>query len=40
MTHMTADVQRLGACPSGMKPGDVVLPDGSHGSVGALPGNA
>lgn len=40
MTHMTADVQRLGVCPSGMKAGDVILPDGSHSRVGALPGNA
>ena len=40
MTHMTADVQRLGACPSGMQPGDVILPDGSHSRVAALPANA
>lgn len=36
MTHLTADVQRLGECPSGMQPGDVILPDGTRSRLGAL----
>lgn len=38
--HMTADVERLGDCPAGMQPGDVILPDGSKGRVGALDASA
>ena len=35
-THVTADVQRLGDCPSDIKPGDVILPGGAKSQVGAL----
>ncbi|HEY1752201.1 MAG TPA: DUF3617 family protein [Caulobacteraceae bacterium] len=34
--RITADVRRLGDCPKDMKPGDVILPDGSHGRLQAL----
>lgn len=40
MVHVTADVQRLGDCPSGMKPGDVILPGGTRSRLSALPANA
>jgi len=35
--HVTADVKRLGDCPSGMKPGDVILPGGVRTRLSALP---
>jgi hypothetical protein len=34
--RVTADVRRLGDCPKDMKPGDVILPDGSRGRLDAL----
>ena len=40
MTHLTADVMRLGDCPKDMKPGDVILPGGVHGRLSALPASA
>lgn len=36
---VTADVKRLGNCPSDMKPGDVILPGGLHTRLSALPAN-
>jgi hypothetical protein len=39
-THVTADVRRLGDCPSDMKPGDVILPGGARGRLGELPASA
>jgi len=35
-----ADVSRLGACPADMRPGDVVLPDGSRSRLETLAGRA
>jgi hypothetical protein len=34
--RVLADRQRVGDCPSDMKPGDMILPDGSRSTVGAL----
>ncbi|HZZ89712.1 MAG TPA: DUF3617 family protein [Caulobacteraceae bacterium] len=34
--RVLADMQRLGECPRDMKPGDVVMPDGSHSRLDAL----
>jgi hypothetical protein len=39
-SHLTADVKRLGACPSDMKPGDVILPGGARSRLSDLPANA
>jgi hypothetical protein len=36
---LTADVKRLGDCPSDMQPGDVILPSGLHTRLSALPAN-
>ncbi|HEX3407238.1 MAG TPA: DUF3617 family protein [Caulobacteraceae bacterium] len=38
--RVTADIRRLGDCPSGMKPGDVILPGGLRTRLSALPANA
>jgi hypothetical protein len=40
MTHVTADVKRLGDCPSDMKPGDVILPGGGRGRLSDLSASA
>lgn len=38
--RVSADVRRAGDCPSGMKPGDVILPGGAHARLGALGASA
>ena len=38
--RVKAEVRRIGDCPSGMKPGDVILPDGAHTRLDALAGHA
>jgi hypothetical protein len=38
--RVTADVARVGDCPADMKPGDVVLPDGSRSRLEVLAGHA
>jgi hypothetical protein len=38
--RVTADVKRLGECPSDMKPGDVILPGGARSRLGDLPASA
>ncbi|HWF77121.1 MAG TPA: DUF3617 family protein [Caulobacteraceae bacterium] len=38
--HVTADIRRLGHCPSGMKPGDIILPGGARSRLSDLPANA
>jgi Protein of unknown function (DUF3617) len=38
--RVKADVRRLGDCPAGMKPGDVILPDGAHSRLDDLAGHA
>jgi uncharacterized protein DUF3617 len=40
VSHVTADVKRLGDCPSDMKPGDVVLPGGARSRLSDLPASA
>jgi hypothetical protein len=40
VSHVSADVKRLGDCPSDMKPGDVVLPDGARSRLSDLPASA
>jgi hypothetical protein len=40
MSHVSADVRRLGDCPTDMKPGDVILPGGARSRVGDLAANA
>jgi hypothetical protein len=40
ISHVTADVKRLGDCPSDMKPGDVVLPGGARSRLSDLPASA
>jgi hypothetical protein len=40
VSHVTADVKRLGDCPNDMKPGDVVLPGGARGRLSDLPASA
>jgi Protein of unknown function (DUF3617) len=40
MSHVTADVKRLGDCPKDMKPGDVILPGGARGRLSDLPASA
>jgi hypothetical protein len=34
--RIVADLRRVGDCPSGMKPGDIVSSDGGHASVNGL----
>ena len=36
-THTSADGVWSGACPDGMKPGDIALPDGSKATLGQKP---
>jgi hypothetical protein len=38
--RVVADVRRAGDCPSDMKPGDVVLPDGARSHLDQLTGHA
>ena len=38
--RMKADVRRIGDCPAGMKPGDVILPGGAHTRLEILAGHA
>jgi hypothetical protein len=40
MSHVTADVKRLGDCPNDMKPGDVILPGGARARLGDMAANA
>jgi hypothetical protein len=35
-SRVVADVRRAGDCPAGMRPGDVVLPDGTHTSLAQI----